>query len=185
MSLRDDEHQQHNMASWRSLLATGSGRATAASGPAGAGGAGARASGYCSKEALIDAALRSASEAWFAELDAEIQRRDGDPLSQLLAPFDLLVADLPDPAYHGCIFVNSAATFCSSDHPAHRALAAHHQRMLQLFERLAAGAGAARPAELARQLLLLYYGVKTQGLVDHSGAAATDARAAAVALLRL
>lgn len=139
---------------------------------------------FRSKEALIDAALQSASKAWFGELDAELQRRDGDPLSQLLAPFDLLVADLPDPAYHGCIFVNSAATFCSSDHPAHRALASHHQRMLELFERLAAGAGATRPADLARQLLLLYDGVKTRGLVDHSGAAAQDARAAAVALLR-
>jgi hypothetical protein len=52
-------------------------------------------------------------------------------------------------------------------------------------ERLAADAGAASPAELARQLLLLYDGVKAIGLVDHSGVMARDARAAAVALLRL
>lgn len=55
--------------------------------------------------------------------------------------------------------------------------------MLELFERLASGAGATRPADLARQLLL-YDGVKAPGLVDYSGAAAQHARAAAVALLR-
>jgi hypothetical protein len=36
---------------------------------------------------------------------------------------------------------------------------------------------------LARQLLLLYDGVKTRGLADFSGAAAEDARAATSALL--
>ena len=40
-------------------------------------------------------------------------------------------------------------------------------------------------AELARQLLLLYDGVKTRGIIDFSGAAADDARSAATALLAL
>jgi AcrR family transcriptional regulator len=139
---------------------------------------------FRSKEALIDAVLQSASDDWFANLDAELERRKGDPLAQLLAPFDLLVAGLPDPAYHGCILVNGAATFCPAEHPTHRVLAAHHQRMLDAFGRLTAAAGAARPAEVARQLLLLYDGVKARGLVDHSGAAADDARAAVPLLLQ-
>jgi AcrR family transcriptional regulator len=138
---------------------------------------------FRSKEALIGAALESVGEDWFATLDAELAKRAGDTRAQLLAPFDLLVADLPDPAYHGCMFINCAATFPSAEHPGQRAMAAHDERMVALFERLAGRAGAPRPAELARQLLLLYDGIKARGLVDQSGAAARDARAAAVALL--
>jgi AcrR family transcriptional regulator len=139
---------------------------------------------FKSKDDLIGAMLTSACEEWFTELDAELERRDGDPPAQLLAPFDLLAAGLPDPAYHGCILVNSAASFLSADHPAHHVLATHDERMLRLFERLAAKAGAAEPADLARQLLVLYDGVKARGLVDNTGSAARDARAAATALLR-
>lgn len=139
---------------------------------------------FRSKEALIEAVLQQDSDRWFAELASELERRAGDPLAQLQAPFDLLVADLPDPAYHGCMLINGAATFCAAEHPAHRVLAAHHQRMLEAFQRLAAAAGATQPDDLARQLLLLYDGVKARGLVDHSGAAAQDARAAAAALLQ-
>jgi AcrR family transcriptional regulator len=138
---------------------------------------------FASKEALIETVLQSSSEGYFADLDDELERRAGDPEAQLMAPFDLLVKGLPDPSYHGCICVNSAATFPSPTHPAHGVLKAHDERMLEIFERLAAGAGAAHPAELARRLLLLYDGVKTRGLVDFSGAAAGDARAAAKALL--
>jgi AcrR family transcriptional regulator len=138
---------------------------------------------FASKEALIEAVLRSSSDGYFADLDDELERRAGDPEAQLTAPFDLLVKGLPDPSYHGCICVNSAATFPAPTHPAHRVLKAHEERMLEIFERLATAAGAAHPAELARRLLLLYDGVKTRGLVDFSGAAADDARAAAMALL--
>ncbi|MEU8119713.1 TetR/AcrR family transcriptional regulator [Spirillospora sp. NPDC049024] len=138
---------------------------------------------FKSKDALVDAVLVAACDEWFAELDAELERRAGDPLSRLLAPFDLLTAGLPDPAYHGCLLVNSAAAFLSAEHPAHRALATHDERMLTVFQRLAADAGARHPDALARQLLVLYDGVKARGLVDNSGAAGQDARAAVTALL--
>lgn len=42
---------------------------------------------------------------------------------------------------------------------------------------------ARQPDALARQLFLLFDGIKARGLTDNSGAAATDARAAARALL--
>jgi AcrR family transcriptional regulator len=140
---------------------------------------------FASKEALIEAVLQAGSDGYFADLDEELARREGDPLARLMAPFDLLVKGLPDPDYHGCICVNSAATFVSRTHPSHRVLETHEERMREIFERLAAGADAAHPAELARQLLLLYDGVKTRGIIDFSGAAADDARSAATALLAL
>ncbi|MEV6094935.1 TetR/AcrR family transcriptional regulator [Nocardia sp. NPDC051981] len=138
---------------------------------------------FSSKDALIDAVLSSASQEWFTELEAELARREGDRLERLLAPFDLLAAHLPDPGYHGCILINSAASLLSTDRPAHHALETHDNAMLTCFEQLATEAGAINPGELARQLLLLYNGVKARGLVDSTGAAAADARAAATALL--
>ena len=100
---------------------------------------------FASKEALIAAVLEAATDQWFEELDAEVAHRAGNPVSQIMAPFDLLVEDLPDPAYRGCVFVNSAAAFPDPAHPARQVLAAHHERMLERFEVLAAAAGASRP----------------------------------------
>jgi len=138
---------------------------------------------FKSKDALIGTMLDTASEQWFAELDAALAGRGDDPLARLLTPFDLLVAGLPDPTYHGCILINSAASFTDEAHPAHRALVEHEQRMRDRFEALAAEAGAARPIALARQLMVLYNGVKAHGLADHTGAVADDARSAARILL--
>jgi AcrR family transcriptional regulator len=138
---------------------------------------------FRSKEALIEVVLEIAAAQWFNDLDAEVDHRTGNPVSQLLAPFDLLVEDLPDPAYHGCVFVNGAASFLAPSHPARRALASLHAGMLERFERLAAAAEASSPDVTARQLLLLFDGVKVRGIVDASGAVAADARAAATALV--
>ncbi len=82
-----------------------------------------------------------------------------------------------------CLCVNSAATFLSREHPSVKELEALDRRMGETFERLATEAGAREPARLARQLLLLYGGIKERGLTDHTGAFAEDARAAAATLL--
>ena len=138
---------------------------------------------FASKEELIAAVLERVDDEWFDQLQEVLRERTGDPLGQLAAPFELLVAGLPDPAYHGCLLVNTAAVFCDPHHPAPHALAAHHARMREMFETAAREAGATDPAALSRQLLLLYDGVKTLGLVDNSGDGAKDARAAVSALL--
>jgi AcrR family transcriptional regulator len=138
---------------------------------------------FGSKDALIQAVLESASAEFFSRLQLEVARRSGDPAAQLLAPIDLLVAGLPDPAYHGCLCLNAAATFPDPGHRAHKVLRDLDQRLLDTWTGLAAGAGARQPDALARQLLLLFDGVKARGLTDNSGVAAGDARAAASALL--
>jgi AcrR family transcriptional regulator len=138
---------------------------------------------FGSKDALIQAVLESASAEFFSRLQVEVTRRSGDPAAQLLAPIDLLVAGLPDPAYHGCLCLNAAATFADPGHRAHQVLRDLDQRLLDTWTGLAARAGARQPDALARQLLLLFDGVKARGLTDNSGVAAGDARAAARALL--
>jgi len=127
--------------------------------------------------------LESASAEFFRQLQLEVTRRSGDPAARMLAPIDLLVEGLPDPAYHGCLCLNAAATFPDPGHPAHQVLRDLDQRLLNTWTGLAAQAGARQPDALARQLLLLFDGIKARGLTDNSGAAAADARAAARALL--
>jgi AcrR family transcriptional regulator len=139
---------------------------------------------FSSKDALIEAVLERGSVAFFDDLDAEVTARSGDAESQLMAPFDLLVTGLPDPAYHGCICINAAATFTSPDHASHRILAELEDRMLAIFAELCAAAGAREPVALARRLMLLFDGVKARGLVDPSGSWAADAKDAVKALLR-
>jgi hypothetical protein len=53
------------------------------------------------------------------------------------------------------------------------------QGMLDSFARLAKAAGAAHPVVLARQLLVLFDGVKARGLSNTSARPAADAKAAA------
>ncbi|MCM3885543.1 TetR/AcrR family transcriptional regulator [Frankia sp. R82] len=138
---------------------------------------------FGSKESLIEATLVRGVEEFFADLALEVTRHDGDPVAQLLAPFDLLAKGLPDPEYHGCICINAAASFPRTDHPAHAVLLSLDARMIEEFERLGRAAGARQPVLLARQLLVLFDGVKARGLSDSSDQPARDARAAARALL--
>ena len=138
---------------------------------------------FGSKEGVIQAVLEAASAEFFSQLDLVLAGHAGDPVARLLAPLDLLVAGLPDPAYRGCLCVNAAATFPDPGHPAHAVLRDLDQRLLGIWAGLAAQAGARDPEALARQLLLLFDGIKARGLTDTSGAAAADARAAARALL--
>jgi AcrR family transcriptional regulator len=138
---------------------------------------------FGSKDALIQAALEAASAEFFSRLELEVARHPGDPAAQFLTPIDLLAAGLPDPAYHGCLCVNAAATFPDPSHPAHKVLRDLNQRLLDTWTGLAARAGATQPDVLARQVLLLFDGIKARGLTDNSGAAAEDARAAARTLL--
>jgi AcrR family transcriptional regulator len=138
---------------------------------------------FGSKDALIEAVLQAANAEFFDQLELAVAGHSGDPDAQLLTPIDLLVAGLPDPAYRGCLCVNAAATFPDPAHPAHKVLRDLDARLLAVWTGLAAQAGSRDPAALARQLLLLFDGIKARGLTDNSGAAAADARAAARTLL--
>jgi len=138
---------------------------------------------FGSKDALIEAVLDAARAEFFDQLEREVADRSGDPIAQLLAPIDLLVEGLPDPAYRGCLCINAAATFPDPGHPAHKVLRSLNEQLASVWTQLAARAGAKQPDLLARQLLLLFDGIKARGLTDHSGAAADDARAAVRILL--
>lgn len=137
---------------------------------------------FASKEALTKAVLEETVDTFFIALEKELALR-GDPVERLLAPFDLLGADLPDPDYRGCICLNAAASFPSPDHMSHAVLRAHDDRLGTVFADLAREAGLASPDALSRQLVILFDGVKARALADSSQLPARDARDAARALI--
>lgn len=137
---------------------------------------------FGSKDGLIDAVLTARSDRvmrWLA--DAAAAAGD-DPAAQLAAVFDALGTWYAEPEFRGCAIVNAAAQR-QADPP--RAIAARHLgRYLELLEDIATRAGAAEPAVLAQQLLMLVEGATVVADQHRSdGRAAIHARQAALTLL--
>ena len=135
-----------------------------------------------SKDALIEAIIEGASDDVMAWLERSTEQTLS-PGQRLLAFFDLFEAWFVEPGFKGCLFAKAAAEFPAQDHPVHRAAANHKRRLFEFLEEIAADAGAAQPAMLAGQLLLLLEGATA--LAQQTGAliAARRARRAAEQLI--
>jgi len=137
---------------------------------------------FGSKDGLIEAVLTARSDRvmrWLA--DAAAAAGD-DPAAQLAAVFDALGTWYAEPEFRGCAIVNAAAQRHTDPS---RAIAARHlDRYRDLLADIATRAGAAEPAGLAQQLLMLVEGatvVADQHNADRHVAA--HARQAALTLL--
>ncbi|HEY2656767.1 MAG TPA: TetR/AcrR family transcriptional regulator [Solirubrobacteraceae bacterium] len=106
-----------------------------------------------------------------------------DPVEKILAVFDSQARDFSRPDFNGCAFAGAMAESPPGGR-VDQASRSFRQDIRSLFEELAAGAGAKRPALLARQLHMLYEGAGSAAKLDHDGATvAAQARAAAAALI--
>jgi AcrR family transcriptional regulator len=136
---------------------------------------------FGSKEGLVEAVLEARSERVLRWLDDAVARSSDDPASQLAAIFDALGQWYAEPGFRGCAVMNAV----TQQRVARlRPIAARHlDRLLSIFADIAARAGAADPAGLARQLLTLMEGATV--LADHHGDvhAAETAKTAANSLL--
>jgi AcrR family transcriptional regulator len=104
------------------------------------------------------------------------------PRDKLLAVFDVLAEAFAQPGYRGCAFVRASAEM-RADSSARAVCVGARQWTRELFADLARQAGAARPEELAHQLVLLYDGAAVSAQMDGDERAALSARAVAVQLL--
>jgi AcrR family transcriptional regulator len=130
---------------------------------------------FGSKDELILAALERRDARWRDWFRHAVERRAETPRGRLLAVFDALEEWFAQADFQGCMFMRAASEYGDRGDPIH-AVAAEHQRLLLAELRdLAAGAGARRPAKLAREILLLVMGaiIATQvnGPVDAGKAA--------------
>jgi AcrR family transcriptional regulator len=120
------------------------------------------------------------SEAW----DRAVTRIAGtDPRGRLLAFFDVLDVWFNDPAFRGCVFINTASEFPDPKDPVHKAAAAHKRKSRDLFRDLARNAGARDPEAFADRYTALIEGTLVLRQVHGRNDAARVLRPAAAQLL--
>lgn len=136
---------------------------------------------FGSKEGLIEAVLAERSDQVARWLRDAATTAGDDPADQLAAVFDALGRWYAEPGFRGCAIVNAAVQHHVG--PARAVAARHLGRHLDLLTGIATRAGAADPATLGRQLLMLVEGATV--VADHHDTpnAAQHAKLAALTLL--
>jgi AcrR family transcriptional regulator len=138
---------------------------------------------FGSKEGLIEAVLAERSDRVARWLRDAAEAAGEDPACQLAAVFDALGHWYAEPGFRGCAIVNAAVQHHAR--PARSMAARHLGRHLDLLTSIAARAGAADPATLGRQLLMLVEGATIVADHYHASDAARHARLAALTLLHV
>lgn len=130
---------------------------------------------FPSKDALVLAYLRGRA--------APTPVPDEPPAAQVLAVFDRLGEGMGRRGWRGCPFVNAVTELGHSVPGAREIAAGFKEGRRASFQILLERAGAANPASLAAQLMLLVDGAIAAALVSGDAAAARTAREAAAVLL--
>jgi AcrR family transcriptional regulator len=136
---------------------------------------------FGSKDGLIAAAFDVRDLPVF-ESYTEPAKRAATPRDQLKQLFAELEASIRSPQFRGCPFT-SAASELAPNHPAHPVIRRHKERLRRWILTRARAAGAADPAKLSRQLMVVFDGALIQSLVQGSARPARDARELADALI--
>jgi AcrR family transcriptional regulator len=137
---------------------------------------------FGSKEELVRAYLLARAEARQRRISERVARHE-HPRDRILAIFDLLGELSATPSYRGCAFINASAEGPRGETKVTQVCADMRAWVRGLFTELARDFGAADPADLGRQLVLLYDGATVAAAMDRDPGAAAEARAMAEALL--
>ena len=136
---------------------------------------------FGSKDELVRAYLLARAEVIRERLRVGLAQYD-TAREKLIGIFGVQAATFARPNYRGCAFVGANAE--SPPGSAAEAVTQEFRRWLRgLFTDLATEAGAADPAALAAQLLLLYDGANISAWIDHDPSAARSSHAAAEAVI--
>jgi AcrR family transcriptional regulator len=139
-------------------------------------------SAFGSKEELIVAYLQGRAEERARRITERVARHDS-PRARILSIFDLLGERVAEPGFRGCAFVNATAEGPAGDSKVRRVCRGSREWLRGLFTDLARELGAADPALLGRQLVLIYDGAMMGASMDRDPAIARQGRAMAEALL--
>jgi AcrR family transcriptional regulator len=130
---------------------------------------------FGSKDGLIAAAFEAFDEPVFERFTKPAEQA-ATPRAQIEQLFAELEAGIDSIEFRGCPFANAAAELADPDHPAHAVIRRHKDRFRRWLTARAREAGAADPALLARQLMIVYEGIQGQSLVQRSPKPARDGR---------
>jgi AcrR family transcriptional regulator len=139
---------------------------------------------FPSKDELVTAMLTEHSDRIHAWLERETAAAPAGR-QRVLSVFDLLIGWFAEPDYRGCAVVNTVTDTRADARTAAiaRRHLARYRNLLERRLREAGLPGAADPAALARQLLLLIEGASVVTSIDGTSTAGADARTAAERLL--
>jgi AcrR family transcriptional regulator len=138
---------------------------------------------FGSKDGLIAAAFAVRDEPVFELYTGAVERRGAPPADQLKELFGELEAVIRSPDFRGCPFTSATSELCDEDHPAHPVIRRHKERLRRWMRGRARAAGAADPAKLSRQLMVVFDGAMVQCLVQRSARPAREAREVAEGLI--
>lgn len=127
------------------------------------------------KDQLVEAYLDARREAWMARLTTATTGID-DPAARILAIFDAIGEYVSSPGFRGSEFANAAAE-AADDGPERRAADRFRTSLREFFVARATETGAADPARLAEQLVVLHDGALATAQLDNgAGDAVATAR---------
>jgi AcrR family transcriptional regulator len=136
---------------------------------------------FKSKDELVGAYLGLRQAARRARIEQKMARHR-QPREKLLSVFDALADVINEPGYRGCAFVRASAEV-RGDSGAHTVCEDARLWTRTLFADLAKQAGAARPEQVARQMVMLYDGAAVAAQLDRDTRSASLARTIAGGLL--
>jgi AcrR family transcriptional regulator len=113
---------------------------------------------FRSKEELVVACLERRAEHWQRTIADPAVAETGSVMRRVGAVFDRLGLALIAPEFRGCPFIKAAAEYPDPAGPVGAAIAAHRVRVRNLFVEVLADLPAARRAEVADELVLIYDG---------------------------
>ena len=138
---------------------------------------------FRSKEDLILAVMRRRDELFRNWLVREVEKVAQDPVSRLLACFDVIGRWVKSKEFYGCACINASAEFGNHSDPIHRVAADHKAFIADYLKRLARAAGLENPELLSQQLLLLIDGAVVVAQVTGRKDAVASAKKAAETIL--
>jgi AcrR family transcriptional regulator len=136
---------------------------------------------FKSKDDLVLAFLERTNAEWTHWLRSRVAAARAK--SRPLAVFDALAEWFETPTFRGCPFVSSAAEFKDPEHPVHRACWRYKEALRDYLDELLQGAGYAKSASLADQLLLVADGAMVRAAMEGRSDSARAAKRAAAAIL--
>ncbi|KUL32396.1 TetR/AcrR family transcriptional regulator [Actinoplanes awajinensis] len=138
-------------------------------------------SAFGNKDGLVRAYLQGRHEERRNRILGRLERYD-DPRERLLGIFDSLAESAAKPGFRGCAFYNAGAE-SDPNGVVREESSANRAWTRQLMTDLAREAGAADPAALTEQLVILYDGATVGSRQDGGPAAARGAKAIAATLV--
>jgi AcrR family transcriptional regulator len=120
---------------------------------------------FPSKDEIVAAYLEDNDRRWREFLEGKLLGLE-EPHNRLLAVCDAYREYFTTREMRGCAFVNCAAEFPDSDHPARRVVSWHKAGVRERLRELAAEAGAEDPATLAGRLFVVLEGAYVIGALE-------------------